>query len=58
MVANAFDRARAEAPPPDRDTARVAARELRARGLTAQDIAAALRLSTGAVESLLAEERT
>jgi hypothetical protein len=42
-----------EQSPPDRDKARVAARELRSRGLTPADIADALRLSPGAVEALL-----
>jgi hypothetical protein len=46
-------RHREHAPPPDRDKARVAARELRSRGLTPADIADALRLSPGAVEALL-----
>jgi DNA-binding NarL/FixJ family response regulator len=57
MVAGAFDRAREHAPAPDRETARVAAHELRARGLTTHDIAAALRLSEGAVRALLEEAR-
>lgn len=40
-------------PPPDRDTARAAAVELRSRGLTPLDIAQALGLSEGAVRALL-----
>ena len=55
MVASAFDHDRAA--PLDRDTARVAARELAARGLTPRDIAAALRLSEGAVRGLLGERQ-
>ena len=46
------DRPRQKAPL-DRETARAAAVELRARGLTVHDIAAALRLSEGAVRTLL-----
>jgi hypothetical protein len=53
MVAGAFDRGREHAPAPDRERAHIAARELRARGLTTHDIAAALRLSEGAVRDLL-----
>ena len=41
--------------PPDRATARTAARELRASGLTVADIASALALSEGAVAELLGE---
>lgn len=52
LVARAHDR---EQPPPDRATARAAALELAQRGLTAHDIAAALRLSEGAVRQLLGE---
>lgn len=44
-------------PPPDRDTCRAAAMELRNRGFTPLDIAAALRLSKGAVLELLGEAR-
>jgi sugar (pentulose or hexulose) kinase len=51
MVAQAFDRDQHR--PLDRETARAAARELRARGLTPRDIAAALRLSENAVRELL-----
>lgn len=43
--------------PSDRSTLRAAALELRARGLTAQDIAQALRLSEAAIQALLAEVR-
>jgi hypothetical protein len=39
--------------PVDRDAARVAALELRARGLTVEDIGQALGLSSGAVRELL-----
>ena len=53
MVRDAFDRAD-EHRPLDRDTTRAAAVELRQRGLTVHDIAAALRLSEGAVKQLLA----
>ena len=56
MVADAFDRADRHKPQ-DRDTLRVAAVELRQRGLTAHDIAAALRLSEQAVAELLGEHR-
>jgi predicted transcriptional regulator len=42
--------------PHDRPTLRAAAHELRSRGLTAQDIAAALKLTEGAVRSLLAHQ--
>lgn len=49
------DRTCEHAPPLDRDTARVAARELRARGLTPRDIASHLQLSEGAVRELLGE---
>ena len=52
MVSSAFDRARQHAPQ-DRATLRVAALELQSRGLTPRDIAAALRLSEGAVRDLL-----
>ena len=52
MVRSAFDR-REQHRPVDRDTARVAARELASRGLTPRDIAAALRLSEAAVRALL-----
>lgn len=45
-------------PPPDRDTARAAAVELRSRGLTPRDIAAALRLSEAVVSQMLGEPRT
>lgn len=55
MVASAFDRSREHAPQ-DRATLRVAALELRARGLTPRDIAAALRLSEGAVLDLIGQE--
>lgn len=55
MVAGAFDRAQRQHAPPDRETARVAARELHARGLMPADIAAALRISEGAVRDLLSE---
>jgi len=48
---------RKQTPPPDRETARAAAYELRSRGLTVHDIAAALRLSEGAVWDLLGEAR-
>ena len=48
------DRARQPASP-DRETARVAARDLRAQGLTALDIAAALHLGEDAVCDLLGE---
>lgn len=41
--------------PPDRDTCRAAAIELRARGLTALDIAAALGLSEGAIRAPLGD---
>jgi predicted transcriptional regulator len=44
--------------PHDRATLRVAARELRSRGLTARDIAQALRLSEAAVVALLANQET
>jgi orotate phosphoribosyltransferase-like protein len=47
MVADAFDRDQS------RDEMRVAAVELRQRGLTPADIAAALRLSEAAVRELL-----
>jgi hypothetical protein len=49
LVASAYD----QTPPPDRDTAAVAARELASRGLTPRDISAALRLSESAVLALL-----
>jgi DNA-binding NarL/FixJ family response regulator len=39
--------------PVDRDTARAAAVELRARGLTVEDIGQALGLTSGAVRDLL-----
>lgn len=55
MVAGAFDRAQQQHAPPDRESARAAARELRARGLTPADIAAALRISEGATRELLGE---
>lgn len=55
LVRGAFDRADRHRPQ-DRDTLRVAAQELRQRGLTALDIAAALRLSEAAVRDLLGEE--
>lgn len=57
MVARAFDRTQQHALP-DRETARVAALELRARGLTAHDIAAALRISEGAVLDLIGERHS
>jgi hypothetical protein len=41
--------------PQDRDTLRVAAHELRSRGLTPRDIAGCLQLTEGAVRSLLAQ---
>lgn len=41
--------------PLDREACRVAVRELASRGLTPRDIAAALRLSEGAVRALLGE---
>ncbi|HJS89379.1 MAG TPA: hypothetical protein VJ738_05375 [Steroidobacteraceae bacterium] len=41
--------------PPDRDAARVAARELRANGLTVADVASAIGISEGAVAELLGE---
>ena len=49
---------RRQQPAPDRETARVAAHELRSRGLTSHDIAAALRLSEGAIRDLLGEPST
>lgn len=52
LVRSALDRAEQ---PPDRDTARVAARELRSRGLTPIDIADALKLSEAAIRELLGE---
>lgn len=51
LVSSAFDRGRPQQL--DRDAARTAALELRQRGLTVADIAAALRLSDGAVRDLL-----
>jgi DNA-binding NarL/FixJ family response regulator len=54
MVRDAFDR-RDQHRPADRQTLRAAAVELRARGLTPADIAAALRISEGAVRDLLGE---
>lgn len=57
LVRGAFDRAERHRPQ-DRATLRVAAQELRARGLTMFDIASALRLSEGAVRDLLDEEVT
>lgn len=54
MVRSAFDRSSQHAPQ-DRATLRVAAAELRSRGLTALDIAEALRLSDAAVRALLGE---
>lgn len=54
MVARAFDRAEQHRPH-DKDAMRVAAVELAARGLTVQDVAAALRLSEAAVHELLRE---
>lgn len=53
-VADAYDRIR-EQHPPDPATARVAAQELRSRGLTHRDISAALRLSEDAIRALLGE---
>jgi DNA-binding NarL/FixJ family response regulator len=50
-VRSAFDRDQHH--PVDRETARAAAVELRQRGLTPADIAAALRLSEGAIRDLL-----
>jgi hypothetical protein len=41
--------------PHDRETLRAAALELHSRGLTPRDIAVCLRLSEGAVRSLLAQ---
>lgn len=53
LVSGAFER---EQPRPlDRESARAAAVELRQRGLTVTDIAAALRISEGAVRQLLGE---
>jgi hypothetical protein len=52
MVAGAFDRCD-EHRPQSRDEMRIAAVELRQRGLTPADIAAALRLSEGAIRELL-----
>lgn len=52
MVVHVYDRAD-EHRPHDRDTLRVAAVELRSRGLTVHDISAALRLSEAAVRGLL-----
>lgn len=52
MVRSAFDR-RDQHRPVDRDTMRCAALELRQRGLLPADIAAALRISEGAVRDLL-----
>lgn len=52
--AHQVDRSRRQLPP-DRDTARAAAVEMRGRGLTVRDIAAALRLSADAVRDLLGE---
>lgn len=57
MVASVFDRARQHAPQ-DRQTLHVAAQELRARGLTPRDIAAALRLSEAGVRDMLGEPQT
>lgn len=56
MVASAFDQADRHRPT-DRAAARAAAVELRQRGLTVLHIAAALRLSEGAVRALLGEVR-
>ena len=50
------DRHRQDAPL-DRETARVAAHELRARGLTPLDISQALGISEGAVRALLEDAR-
>lgn len=49
------DRRPRENPRPDRDTCRVAAVEMRQRGLTVADIAQALSISDGAVRQLLGE---
>ena len=51
MVASAFDRDQHR--PQSRDEMRVAAVELRQRGLLPADIAAALRLSEAAIRELL-----
>lgn len=51
MVRDAFDRDRYR--PTERATLRAAALELRARGLSHRDIAAALNLSESAVRTLL-----
>ncbi len=52
LVAPVFDRS-PHNPPLDRAVLRAAALELRARGLTPRDIAAALRLTDAAVRDLL-----
>lgn len=52
LVAGAFD-GRDRHRPADSQTLRVAALELRQRGLTEQDIAQALRIGEGAVRTLL-----
>lgn len=54
MVRSAFDR-RDQHRPQSRDEMRIAAVELRQRGLLPADIAAALRLSESAVRDLLGE---
>lgn len=46
---------RRQQPAPDRETARAAAAELRARSLTPLDISQALGISEGAVRALLGE---
>ncbi|HEY1891986.1 MAG TPA: hypothetical protein VGG63_16400 [Steroidobacteraceae bacterium] len=51
LVANVYDREQHR--PQSRDEMRVAAWELRQRGLTVEDIGSALRLSEGAVRELL-----
>jgi DNA-directed RNA polymerase specialized sigma24 family protein len=53
LVHGAFDREQPRSL--DREAAQAAAVELRQRGLTAHDIAAALRISEGAVRELLRE---
>lgn len=55
LVGGAFDRSDRHRPQ-DRTTLRAAAQELEARGLTPRDIAAALKLSEGAVSELLATQ--
>ncbi len=53
LVASAYDRKAREHQPRSRDEMRAAAVDLRQRGLTARDIAQALRISEAAVRAML-----